>query len=146
MKKGIGTKIWEIFERFVLFCLRLILKPIKKTLTPAQEQAFMQFVKFALVGVTNTFMSTFINWGTLWILDSIGGFEGVEEIGGGEAAASTSISVIRLLSSSRYSGPICSTASSYSKRRNQARRESGGRLFSRHMLHMHSRDLVSATS
>lgn len=86
MKKGIGTKIWEIFERFVLFCLRLILKPIKKTLTPAQEQAFMQFVKFALVGVTNTFMSTFINWGTLWILDSIGGFEGVDKYIGNTVA------------------------------------------------------------
>ena len=78
MKKSIGTKIWGIFERFVLFCLRLILKPVKKTLTPEQEQAFMQFVKFALVGVTNTLMSTFINWGTLAILDAIGGFEGID--------------------------------------------------------------------
>ena len=78
MKKSIGSKIWEIFEKFVLFCLRLILKPFKKTLTPEQEQAFMQFVKFALVGVTNTLMSTFINWGTLAILDAIGGFEGID--------------------------------------------------------------------
>jgi len=78
MKKSIGTKIWEIFERFVLFCLRLILKPVKKTLTPAQEQAFMQFVKFALVGVTNTCMSTFIYWLVMLCLDKIGGFEGVD--------------------------------------------------------------------
>lgn len=60
MKENMGSKIWKVFERFVLFCLRLILKPVKKELTPEQEQAFMQFVKFALVGVTNTIVSWLI--------------------------------------------------------------------------------------
>ena len=125
MKKSIGTKIWGIFERFVLFCLRLILKPVKKTLTPEQEQAFMQFVKFALVGVTNTLMSTFINWGTLAILDAIGGFEGIDYYIGNTVAFFLSVS-----------GLICLTASSYLRRRKTARKEYGGRLFSRHMSHM----------
>lgn len=64
-----GSKIWNVFERFVLSCLRLILKPVKKELTPAQEQAFMQFVKFALVGVTNTIVSYAIIAVTLFTLD-----------------------------------------------------------------------------
>lgn len=86
MKESIGSKIWSVFERFVLFCLRLILKPVKKELTPEQEQAFMQFVKFALVGVTNTLMSTFINWGTLLLLDQLGGFEGIDKYIGNTVA------------------------------------------------------------
>lgn len=86
MKESIGSKIWSVFERFVLFCLRLILKPLKKELTPEQEQAFMQFVKFALVGVTNTLMSTFINWGTLLLLDQLGGFEGIDKYIGNTVA------------------------------------------------------------
>lgn len=86
MKESIGFKIWSVFERFVLFCLRLILKPVKKELTPEQEQAFMQFVKFALVGVTNTLMSTFINWGTLLLLDQLGGFEGIDKYIGNTVA------------------------------------------------------------
>lgn len=86
MKESIGSKIWKVFERFVLFCLRLILKPVQKELTPEQEQAFMQFVKFALVGVTNTLMSTFINWGTLLLLDQLGGFEGIDKYIGNTVA------------------------------------------------------------
>lgn len=86
MKESIGSKIWSVFERFVLFCLRLILKPVKKELTPEQERAFMQFVKFALVGVTNTLMSTFINWGTLLLLDQLGGFEGIDKYIGNTVA------------------------------------------------------------
>ena len=86
MKESIGSKIWSVFERFVLFCLRLILKPVKKELTSEQEQAFMQFVKFALVGVTNTLMSTFINWGTLLLLDQLGGFEGIDKYIGNTVA------------------------------------------------------------
>ena len=46
----------------------------------------MQFVKFALVGVTNTLMSTFINWGTLLLLDQLGGFEGIDKYIGNTVA------------------------------------------------------------
>ena len=73
MNENIGSKIWNIFERFVLFCLRLILKPIKKELTPEQEQAFMQFVKFALVGVTNTIVSYLIIAITIFTLNHTAG-------------------------------------------------------------------------
>ena len=69
MAENAGSKIWNIFERFVLFCLRLILKPVKKELTPEQEQAFMQFVKFALVGVTNTIVSYLIIAITIFTLN-----------------------------------------------------------------------------
>ena len=72
MKKSIGSKIWEIFEKFVLFCLRLILKPFKKTLTPEQEQAFMQFVKFGIVGLSNTALAYAITVGSLFLYQRAG--------------------------------------------------------------------------
>ena len=84
--EGIGSRIWDLFERFVLFMLRLILKPVKKELTKEQEQAFMQFVKFALVGVSNTIVSYGINAVTLLILDSVGGFEGADKYIGNTVA------------------------------------------------------------
>jgi len=86
MENSIGSKIWSVFERFVLFCLRLILKPVKKELTEEQEQAFMQFVKFALVGVSNTIVSYGINALTLLTLDHIGGFEGIDKYIGNTVA------------------------------------------------------------
>ncbi|MBP5181206.1 MAG: GtrA family protein [Clostridiales bacterium] len=56
------------FERFVLWCMNLILKPAGKKLEGQAADGFLQFVKFALVGVTNTVISYFINAGTLYVL------------------------------------------------------------------------------
>ena len=74
MKESIGSKIWRIFERFVLFCMNLILKPLGKELAGEKAEAFMQFVKFALVGVTNTVVSYLINAATLLLLGAFGLF------------------------------------------------------------------------
>ena len=68
----IKQRTW--FERFVLWCMNLLLKPFHKKLEGEAAEAFLQFVKFALVGVSNTLISYLINAGTLFILGSFGLF------------------------------------------------------------------------
>lgn len=51
------TKLWELFEKIVLTVLGFIFKIFGKTLTEEQGKGFMQFVKFCLVGVSNTAIS-----------------------------------------------------------------------------------------
>ena len=62
------------FERFVLWCMNLLLKPFGKKLEGEASEAFLQFVKFALVGVTNTVVSYLINAATLFILGKLNMF------------------------------------------------------------------------
>ena len=59
------------FERFVLWCMNLLLKPFGKKLEGEAAEGFLQFVKFALVGVTNTVVSYLINAATLFILGKL---------------------------------------------------------------------------
>lgn len=59
------------FERFVLWCMNLLLMPFGKKLTGEAAESFLQFVKFALVGVTNTVISYLLNAATLLILDQL---------------------------------------------------------------------------
>jgi len=63
----INERNW--FERFVLWCINLLLMPFHKKLEGEAAEGFLQFVKFALVGVTNTVISYLINAATLFILD-----------------------------------------------------------------------------
>ena len=55
--KKVGTQLWKIIETIahavLAFCFRLI----HKELTDEAFAAFMQFVKFGLVGVSNTIIS-----------------------------------------------------------------------------------------
>ena len=66
------------FERFVLWCMNLLLLPFGKKLEGEAAEGFLQFVKFALVGVTNTVISYLINAGTLFILDKLGLFPNID--------------------------------------------------------------------
>lgn len=50
-------KLWNIFEKIVRAVVGGVLKVFGKTLTERQWQTFMQFVKFCLVGVSNTAIS-----------------------------------------------------------------------------------------
>ena len=50
-------KLWDLFEKVVLAVLGFVLKIFKKELTDDQKKSFMQFVKFCLVGVSNTLIS-----------------------------------------------------------------------------------------
>lgn len=51
------AKIWNVFEKIVRTVVGGILKLFHKELTENQWAAFMQFVKFCLVGVSNTAIS-----------------------------------------------------------------------------------------
>ncbi len=49
--------LWELFEKIVLSVVCFFLKLFGKELTEEQKKGFMQFVKFCLVGVSNTAIS-----------------------------------------------------------------------------------------
>lgn len=59
---------WSIIEKIIRKCMSLILKPLKIEWDDAKWESFFQFVKFCMVGVTNTFVSYFINVLTLFLL------------------------------------------------------------------------------
>ena len=52
--KMISTFLWNIIEKISIFCLSILFKIIHKDLTEEAKDGFLQFVKFGLVGVTNT--------------------------------------------------------------------------------------------
>ncbi|MDO5559658.1 MAG: GtrA family protein [Oscillospiraceae bacterium] len=51
------NKLWNLFERILKSTVSLLLKIPGKELSDSQWQNFMQFVKFCLVGVSNTAIS-----------------------------------------------------------------------------------------
>ena len=55
--KAIVDKIWVFFERVLRCIVCFFLKLFKKELTEKQWSSFMQFVKFCVVGVSNTAIS-----------------------------------------------------------------------------------------
>ena len=55
--KNIGKKIWGLIERIAYAVLAFLFKILRKELTDETVAAFMQFVKFGLVGVSNTVIS-----------------------------------------------------------------------------------------
>lgn len=68
------TVVRNWFDRFVLWCMNLLLKPFGKKLEGSAADGFIQFVRFALVGVSNTVISYLINAATLFILGKYGLF------------------------------------------------------------------------
>lgn len=60
--------LWKIIEKITVFCLEILFKIIHKELTDNLKDGFLQFVKFGLVGVTNTVVSYLINILILLIL------------------------------------------------------------------------------
>ena len=55
--QSIGTVIWHWIELIAHAVLKLFFKIVGKELTQIQFDAFMQFVKFGIVGVSNTVIS-----------------------------------------------------------------------------------------
>lgn len=58
--------------------MNLLLKPFHKELTADQERAFLQFCKFAIVGVSNTLVSLCINYSLLFISGKLEWFDGAK--------------------------------------------------------------------
>ena len=72
MLEKVGGAIWKSLSRFILAVTERILRLFGKTLDEKQQEAFLQFCKFAIVGVTNTLLSWLINVTVLRILTSAG--------------------------------------------------------------------------
>ena len=61
--------MWKVIEKICYNCLEFFWKKLlKKELPDKVFISFMQFVKFGIVGVTNTVVSYLLNIGTLFIL------------------------------------------------------------------------------
>jgi len=59
-KVGMGTRIWDFFEHQGRVIVDAIFGVFKIKVSDEKWNAFMQFVKFGIVGVTNTFISYFV--------------------------------------------------------------------------------------
>ena len=62
-------KLWNLLERIVYIVLKPVFNLLHKDLTDDIFKSFMQFVKFGLVGVSNTIVSYSIYACTLMILN-----------------------------------------------------------------------------
>lgn len=60
-----GAKLWNLIETMVRAVFGVIFKILKIDFSEEQWDSFLQFVKFALVGVWNTVFSFAINFGCL---------------------------------------------------------------------------------
>lgn len=79
MLENIGGKIWNLLSRFIIFMVNLLLTPFHKKLTDEQAESFLQFCKFALVGVSNTLVSMGINFCILFMCGEMGWFASDEK-------------------------------------------------------------------
>lgn len=76
--KKIGTWIWEIIEKIAYFMLQKGFKLLKKELTDEMFEAFMQFVRFGIVGLSNTVISYVLYVVSLLLFQKIGLFAKVD--------------------------------------------------------------------
>ncbi len=76
--KTTGIALWNIIETIALWCLRLLFRILHRELTPQAEEAFMQFVKFGLVGVSNTVVNYIIYAGLLLLMKQAGIWQGYD--------------------------------------------------------------------
>lgn len=60
--------MWDFIEKICYVCLSFVWKLQKKELPDSTFQAFMQFVKFGIVGFSNTVLSYLLNIGTILLL------------------------------------------------------------------------------
>lgn len=70
-----ASKIWKIIESFLRF---IVFNLFRLKIDDDKWEGFIQFVKFGLVGVTNTVISYLIEVISLAIFDKAGLFTGIE--------------------------------------------------------------------
>lgn len=77
--EAIGRTIWRFCEGVGKSIVFWVLGIFGKSVTEEQWKGFMQFVKFSLVGLSNTVISymvyaLFVFWGTHYLVGSVAGF------------------------------------------------------------------------
>lgn len=65
-------KLYALLEKIVYVVLKPMFKLVGKELTDEAFQAFMQFVRFGIVGVSNTLISYILYSGSLLIFQKLG--------------------------------------------------------------------------
>lgn len=70
--RNFGSWIWTIIEKLVWIVLNLLFKILGKELTEESFKTFMQFVKFGVVGLSNTLISYLIYVISLLIFRKMG--------------------------------------------------------------------------
>ena len=60
--------IWNLIEKIVRWCLTLVFRILKKDVNESVVEGFLQFVKFGIIGLSNTVISYILNVAVLLIL------------------------------------------------------------------------------
>ncbi len=74
----IGKSVWEWIAQIVFLVLKVLYHVIGKELTDETVDAFLQFVKFGIVGVSNTVIYYVIYMISLLVFRSYGWFTGTD--------------------------------------------------------------------
>lgn len=70
--KNISNIIWSSFEKVFICILHFIFKMLHKELNDSFISSFLQFIRFGIVGMSNTFISYFLYSISLVIFQSMG--------------------------------------------------------------------------
>ena len=70
-----GSMLWNGIEALALRCLKLLFRILHRELTQETEETFLQFVRFGVVGISNTAVNYIIYAGCLMLLKSAGLWE-----------------------------------------------------------------------
>lgn len=65
-------KFWRLIRTIVEWCLKLLFRILHKELTDSVVDGFMQFVKFGIVGISNTVISYVVYLTVLFFLQGMG--------------------------------------------------------------------------
>ncbi len=65
--------VYNIIEKIILFCFKILFRITKKEMTLEIESGIKEFIKFGIVGLSNTIISYLIYLFVLSILDKFGG-------------------------------------------------------------------------
>lgn len=72
------NKVWNILEKIIYLILSKLFELFKRELTEETFSAFMQFVKFGIVGVSNTIISYVLYVTSLLVFRNFGVFADVD--------------------------------------------------------------------
>lgn len=68
----IAKSVWKLIEKLAYIFLKLIYKIAQKDLTETKFESFMQFVKFGIVGLSNTIISYILYTSSLFLFRAMG--------------------------------------------------------------------------